>query len=157
MGLQNFAFVPPTGLEDQNEYPTTPATEEDFRSAVQAPSNQVKTYLNDTIVPMLTNMVIGNLATDKANIKIKIDALGKALEIKTCRAYVNALSGSVSFDAAFAEKCIAAFAFPEKNTLENYATSVRVESPEKTGFTWESFLGDTGTKTTYLTYVAIGY
>ena len=49
MAWSDFAFNPPTGLEDTDIYPTTPASEADFRADIQEPMNQIKTHINGTL------------------------------------------------------------------------------------------------------------
>lgn len=53
----NFAFTPATGLRDASAYPTVPASEADLRSAIQTPSDQLRDYINETLIPNLGDKV----------------------------------------------------------------------------------------------------
>lgn len=53
MATEEFAFDPPTGLNDTSVYLDTPASNAQARSDVQTGMDQLQTYLNDTIVPQL--------------------------------------------------------------------------------------------------------
>ena len=54
MAWSDFAFVPPTGLEDTNVYPSTPASEAAFRADIQAPISQVKDHINGSLKDYVT-------------------------------------------------------------------------------------------------------
>lgn len=48
--MNNFSFTPADGLRDKNSFPTRPANEEEARSILQTPSDQLKDYINTNVV-----------------------------------------------------------------------------------------------------------
>lgn len=53
--MERFQFDPANGLLDKGAYPTTPATEEAARRQIQEPMNQIRDYINNSIIPYLDN------------------------------------------------------------------------------------------------------
>lgn len=55
MAFTSMAFDPVDGLLNQTEYPTQPADETAMRTAVQDPSNQLRDFINNTLISELTS------------------------------------------------------------------------------------------------------
>lgn len=53
--MRDFSFSPENGLENVEQFPTTPKSEQEARQQIQTPLNQIKEFINSTIVPSVTN------------------------------------------------------------------------------------------------------
>jgi hypothetical protein len=163
MAFTDFAFVPATGLEDQNTYPTTPATEEDFRADLMAPANQVKAFMNGGLKTFLNAMVGGTLAT-KGHFEFFSGGLDKTLIVNYGTVAVSgASSGTISFEKAFPNACLMPICDVCKVAVSgNYAITARPKYGwNGNSFDWEAFGVSAGATTPmgtdYITFVAIGY
>ena len=58
MAISNMAFNPPTGLNDANYSPQTPPNEAAARAEIQGVSDQLRDYINNTLIPQ---MIAGNI------------------------------------------------------------------------------------------------
>lgn len=57
MTIQNMAFVPMDGLRNKSSYPTDPVTEDTLRDNVQEGMDQLRDYINNTLIQNLGNGV----------------------------------------------------------------------------------------------------
>lgn len=64
MAFQHMAFTPPTGLRDTATYPTQPESEQQIRAAVQSPSDQIRDYINETLLTELKSTTTGASGAD---------------------------------------------------------------------------------------------
>lgn len=64
MAFTEMAFTPATGLTDTTTYPTQPASETEIRSAVQGISDQLRDYINDTLLVELTDTTTSTSGAD---------------------------------------------------------------------------------------------
>lgn len=65
MAFSRMAFNPEGGLNDTEYYETTPASEANARAQVQSVSDQLKAYLNDTLLSELENAQAGQSGAEK--------------------------------------------------------------------------------------------
>lgn len=56
--LSNMAFSPATGLRDTTTYPTVPATETAAREQVQGRMDELRDYINNTVVVQLNSKLL---------------------------------------------------------------------------------------------------
>lgn len=59
MSFPRMSFNPADGLNDKTHYPATPVSEEQARAQVQGISDQIRTFLNDLLLPGLENTQAG--------------------------------------------------------------------------------------------------
>ena len=59
------AFVPETGLRDAEEFPPTPASEDEAREQVQGRLDEVRDYINNTLLPALESVITGSSGADR--------------------------------------------------------------------------------------------
>lgn len=163
MAYTDFAFVPATGLEDQNTYPTTPATEEDFRADLMAPANQIKAFLNGGQKTFINNLIKGTLAA-KGHLEFYSGILDKTVILNYGTVAVSGAStGTISFEKAFPNECFVPICDVCKVSASgNYAITARPKHGwNNNSFDWEAF-GVSGGVTTpmgtdYITFYALGY
>lgn len=55
MPLTPFGFTPAGGLADKNSFPTVPANEDAARLQIQTPMNQLRDFVNNTLIPSTTD------------------------------------------------------------------------------------------------------
>ena len=163
MAYPDFAFVPPTGLEDTNTYPSTPASEAAFRADVMAPSNQLKAFTNGGLKTFLNTLIGGTLAS-KGHLEFYSGVLDKTLILNYGTVAVSgASSGTISFEEPFPNACLVPICDVCKvDASGNYAITARPKYGwNVNSFDWEAF-GVSGGNTTpmgtdYITFYAIGY
>lgn len=59
MAFDRMAFEPREGLRNSEYYPTAPESEADAREQVQGVSDQIKEFLNETLLPQVENAAAG--------------------------------------------------------------------------------------------------
>lgn len=64
MAFTEMAFTPATGLSDTTTYPTQPASETEIRAAIQGISDQLRDYINDTLLVELTDTTTSTSGAD---------------------------------------------------------------------------------------------
>jgi len=65
MGFSRMAFSPENGLNDKQHYPTTPVSEADARAQVQSISDQLKAFLNNTLLAEMESTQAGQSGAEK--------------------------------------------------------------------------------------------
>jgi len=65
MAFTRMAFSPEDGLNNKEAYPTTPDSEEEARAQVQSVSDQLKAYLNGTLIAELESAEAGQSGADR--------------------------------------------------------------------------------------------
>ena len=65
MSFTEMAFVPADGLKNITTYPTEPASETAAREMMQEPLDQLKTFLNETLIPALEATAAGQSGAHK--------------------------------------------------------------------------------------------
>ena len=65
MVFSRMAFSPEDGLNNKEQYNTTPASEEEARAQVQSVSDQLKTYINTTLLTEMENHAVGESGAEK--------------------------------------------------------------------------------------------
>ncbi len=65
MAFSRMAFSPEDGLNNKEHYNTTPASEEEARAQVQNVSDQLKTYINATLLIEMENHAAGESGAEK--------------------------------------------------------------------------------------------
>lgn len=56
MSIESMEFVPSDGLRDASYSKTTPDSETDIRAEIQGISDQLRNYVNDTLIPAITDL-----------------------------------------------------------------------------------------------------
>ncbi|MGI5849666.1 MAG: tail fiber domain-containing protein [Christensenellales bacterium] len=64
-GFTKMAFIPATGLNNKDIYPSTPDSEAEARAQVQGISDQLRDYINTNLVEELENMVTGSSGAER--------------------------------------------------------------------------------------------
>ncbi|MBP5163292.1 MAG: hypothetical protein ILP16_10005 [Spirochaetales bacterium] len=77
--MEQFAFTPANGFKDANAF-ADPATEEATRSQLFLPHEQTRDYINNTVVPVVTNLenmvqAIAGMAGDPEALQDILDAI----------------------------------------------------------------------------------
>lgn len=65
MAFSRMAFSPEDGLNNTQHYPTTPVSEADARAQVQSVSDQLKAYLNNTLVAQMESTQAGQSGAER--------------------------------------------------------------------------------------------
>lgn len=65
MGFLKMGFIPKDGLKDKEYYRTTPASEDEARAQIQDVSDQLKNYINNTLLAELEETQIGQSGSEK--------------------------------------------------------------------------------------------
>ncbi len=65
MAFSRMVFSPEDGLNNTQYYPTTPVSEEDARAQVQSVSDQLKAYLNNTLIAQIENAQAGQSGAER--------------------------------------------------------------------------------------------
>lgn len=86
--MNKFSFNPAKGFEDKSRYPD-PSSEDDTRKQFQSLHNQTRDFINDTIVPEVTNLekvfsyTYRTSIRNKTSISFKLPAASTGLIIIT--------------------------------------------------------------------------
>lgn len=83
MAIADMVFNPPTGLNDATYSPQTPANEASARSEIQGVSDQLRDYINSTLIPQIVALNIPITAItdlDGANLQTIIQSIRDKLK-----------------------------------------------------------------------------
>ncbi len=99
MGFTRMAFSPEDGLNNTVHYPTTPVSEADARAQVQSVSDQLKAYLNNTLLAQMESTLLGQSGAERIGSAAVANVLGETVRTQIAdvkRQIDDASMGSVS-------------------------------------------------------------
>jgi hypothetical protein len=98
MAFTQMAFNPTNGLLNKNEFPTQPADETAARTQIQTPLNQLRDYINNTLIPALGSTEADGSGADNIGSGVIEGVAGTTVQAKLAalKALIDAISVSAS-------------------------------------------------------------
>jgi len=99
MAFSRMTFSPEDGLNNKEYYPTTPVSEEDARAQVQSVSDQLKAYLNNTLLSEIESTQAGQSGAERIGSAAMANVTGETVraQIADVKRQIDEVSaGSVS-------------------------------------------------------------
>ena len=139
------AFDPADGVNNTETYPTTPASESEARAQVQDISDQLRDYINDTLLPELENAETGSSGAERIGSAAVEGVTGETVwtQIGDLKDQIDDISaGSVAdgtittaklADDAVTQDKIAVDAVGEEQLLDDAVTADKIADGAVTG------------------------
>ena len=109
MSFTEMAFVPADGLKNITTYPTEPASETAAREMMQEPLDQLKTFLNETLLPALAATAAGQSGAHKIGSTLITGVTGESVyaQIADLKAQIDGVSQGAVTDGSITAAKIA--------------------------------------------------
>lgn len=109
MALAKMTFCPPDGLSDNEHYPTTPESEEQARAQIQSVSNQLRDYINDTLLYALENKTAGQSGAELIGSAVIDSVTGETVhaQIADIKAQIDSIVAGTVADGTITEQKLA--------------------------------------------------
>ncbi|MCK9480000.1 MAG: hypothetical protein M0R40_10970 [Firmicutes bacterium] len=135
MAFTKMAFSPPDGLNNTSTYPATPASEAAARAQVQDPLDQLKTYINETLIPQLEATAEGQSGAHKIGSAEISGVTGENIyaQIENLKAQIDGVSQGAVPDASITNAKLAADAVETDNIKNGAVTQEKLSDDIELG------------------------
>ena len=129
MTIARMIFSPPDGLCDMEHYPTTPESESQARAHIQSMSNQLRDYINDTLLLALESKAAGQSGAERIGSAAIDSVFGDTVyaQIADIKAQIdNIVAGSVA-DGTITEHKLAAGAVSQAKLAADAVSENKIQ------------------------------